>query len=235
MSAATLLFGTVAARQGDVRTQTLPLGNERGDDLYALWKNVFDRAQAVRYGDGSAAAPAEVDGRGGDASVALHGATGPAAEPSPSMSRGQPPVAERVDAGVAPALRALTLRGSFHASAAPLVAVAPADIAPKRPDQPARPIQPARAAAFDGEAEQAPAPESVSVFVQGMAVSIVVRDAVLSEHEALRSGFETARRLTGQRASLAQLTLNGRVAYQKQGVPDPVVAGHAGPSLVFSC
>lgn len=74
--------------------------------------------------------------------------------------------------------------------------------------------------------------ESINVFVQGAAVSIVVRDNTLSEQEAMRCGFETARRLTGQGAALQQLTLNGQTLYRQQ---DAANAGTAPRALVFAC
>jgi hypothetical protein len=60
-----------------------------------------------------------------------------------------------------------------------------------------------------------PQPEIVSITLEGAEVSIVVRDGGLSETDALRTAFETARELTGRSSSLRQLTLNGRVLYEQ--------------------
>jgi len=72
--------------------------------------------------------------------------------------------------------------------------------------------------------------DSVSVFVHGAAVSIVVRDATLCAHEAVECAFETARQLTGQRNALLRLTLNGQTLYQQR-----TVGSHVEPALLFAC
>ncbi len=74
--------------------------------------------------------------------------------------------------------------------------------------------------------------ESVSVFVHGDSrVTVVVRDAELSDLQAVRSAFETARQLTGQGNALRQLTLNGRALYRQ----DDDVVPAAGPTMTFAC
>jgi len=78
--------------------------------------------------------------------------------------------------------------------------------------------------------QRSQASDSVSVFVRGAAVSIVVRDALISPHEALDCAFETARHLTGQRAALLRLTLNGQPLYRQ-----PTAQAHAPPALLFAC
>jgi hypothetical protein len=60
-----------------------------------------------------------------------------------------------------------------------------------------------------------PQPEVVSIILEGAQVSIIVRNGNLSETEALRTAFDTARELTGSPSSLQQLTLNGRVLYEQ--------------------
>lgn len=60
---------------------------------------------------------------------------------------------------------------------------------------------------------QADAADSVRVYVDGAAVAIVVRDAALSQQDAVRYAFDTAQQLTGQRSSLSRLTVNGRTLY----------------------
>ena len=72
--------------------------------------------------------------------------------------------------------------------------------------------------------------DSVSVFLQGGTVSIVVRDATLSAHDAVYCGFETARQLTGHRSALSRLTLNGQTLYQRQAAGAQVA-----PALLFAC
>jgi hypothetical protein len=78
------------------------------------------------------------------------------------------------------------------------------------------------------------AADSVNVFVHGSAVAIVVRDPAVSDHEAVQCAFETARKLTGQRTGLVQLTLNGRILYQQQ-VQSPTTGALPSAALVFAC
>src|SRR6185503_2379547 len=58
------------------------------------------------------------------------------------------------------------------------------------------------------------AAESILVLLYGASLTIVVRDTTLSEQDALQGAFATASELTGQRAALNKLTLNGRTVYQ---------------------
>jgi hypothetical protein len=76
-----------------------------------------------------------------------------------------------------------------------------------------------------------PRSEVISISVEDAHVSIVVRDAGLTDAEALRAAFETVRELTGRSTSLQQLTLNGRVLYQ-QASPTDVVASS---DVLFAC
>jgi len=75
--------------------------------------------------------------------------------------------------------------------------------------------------------------DSVNVFVDGTAVSIVVRDAALSTPDAMRVAFDTARRLTGRSASLRQLTLNGQVLYRQRN--DLIAQMSSSSVLAFAC
>jgi hypothetical protein len=76
--------------------------------------------------------------------------------------------------------------------------------------------------------------DSVNVFVQGTAVAIVVRDATLSDQDAVTCAFETARQLTGHSEALQSLTLNGRTLYQQKIQADPRIASSP-PALLFDC
>ena len=62
----------------------------------------------------------------------------------------------------------------------------------------------------------APASDSISVFVHGEAVSIVVRDLALSERHAIETAFAAARDLIGRADALRVLTLNGRTLYRQR-------------------
>jgi hypothetical protein len=70
-----------------------------------------------------------------------------------------------------------------------------------------------------------PPSEIVSIILEGAQVSIIVRNGELSEAEALRTAFETARELTGRSSSLQQLTLNGRVLYEQSIRSDSAPGG----------
>jgi len=90
------------------------------------------------------------------------------------------------------------------------------------------------AATVQPSSAEPPAAESVRVFVQGSAVAIVLRDAGISDRDAVSCAFETARQLTGLHSSLQQLTLNGRTLYQRQidsGMRESPPHG----ALVFAC
>ena len=80
-----------------------------------------------------------------------------------------------------------------------------------------------------------PLAESVRVFVQGPEVAIVVRDATISDQDAVSCAFETARELTGLRSSLQQLTLNGRTLYQRQIDSGTREAPPGGAFVFFAC
>lgn len=67
----------------------------------------------------------------------------------------------------------------------------------------------------DLQQHEAVGKDCVSVFVQNGAVAVTVRDRRLSDLDAVRGAFQTARVLTGQGASLKQLLLNGRQLYQR--------------------
>jgi len=81
--------------------------------------------------------------------------------------------------------------------------------------------------------EAEPAPESVRVFQRGDSVAVIVRDATLSEADALRSAFEVARELTGKSSALNELIFNGHTLYRQQRFhPDQSDAADA---VTFTC
>ncbi len=222
-------------------TSTLPgrLDPDRDKDLYAEWQSVFDRARPVQPAPDQSTLAFAADAAG-DVPAAEHLAARAAAAPERAASA---PACDGAATGVqASQSGAVVLTGA--------VASLPAG---KRGDidgvgafwiQP-QPMTGLRSGAplFGADAEhhavlwQAAAararessPDTVSVFVQGTAVAIVVRDAGMSQPDALRCGFETARWLTGRGAALQQLTLNGRVLYQQQARSEPATR-----ALVFAC
>ncbi len=235
MTAPSPVFGMSVSPSSERGNTQLSLGSERGDELYALWKNVFDRSHAVQRSAqpirAGTAAERDASRLAAAALPAVPGAvasSSAAVEAAPHTQAGGLADAARL-APQALLVPASSERGHDAAAATALPTAAVwvnREVAPESPNERGRvdAVQIAAPPAHDA------AGDSVSVHVQGTAVSIVVRDAALSEQEALRLGFETARRLTGQRASLAQLTLNGHVAYQQPGPSDEI-----GSALVFTC
>jgi hypothetical protein len=85
------------------------------------------------------------------------------------------------------------------------------------------------------EVGRLPAQESVTVTVEGEKVAIVVRDTDLTDREALHCGFETARRITGQRQGLHSLVLNGRIVYEQSDLSMMSTGSHLHARLRFVC
>jgi hypothetical protein len=216
-----------------------PLDDDGARDLYAIWQSVFERSRPVEVSQDESYPPSAASTRqlhwqfntGHDASAdgtappvraeAASGITSSESVPvSAARSRPtqqQPDSLEAVAVQVGPgAPDADGSVGSVRHDAA-------------RPRSGARPASQAPAAAMSSVAA-----ESLHVFVQEGTVAIVVRDARISEQGALHCAFETARALTGQRAALRQLTLNGRALYQQ---PPPASTDRAlqAATLVFAC
>jgi hypothetical protein len=216
------------------------------NELNALWRSIFERAHAGEpRGEehGRPAASKPTTHAGDDArEFVRERPEQPSAKQTSTMPETLPlnaPTAVATAAPVAqvPIVSAVAIEtvrsiatpepqtpiaGLAAARAVPAdVELAPAAVERARPNDDATP--PA--------AEQMRADETVSVFMQGGAVTINVRDAVLGEDEALRCAFETARTLTGERAALRTLLLNGRTVYRQ--APRP--AATESPTLIFAC
>jgi hypothetical protein len=207
----------VSAAQSATRTTAAVT---QAEDFSSAWKTIFERARPVETLVAGATRT--------DSSAQRPGREPAAEDAAPATGRATP--SRTVFAGIAPpgerrgaAGSQLALRGETTSSNVE-TAVAPAFASPRVPAIAGQrvPVTILAAPLFAGRLMQAPrapiadpAPESVSVFVDGVAVGIVVRNMVLPEEHALRCAFETAQRLTGERAALQVLTLNGRTVYRR--------------------
>lgn len=244
MSAATHLSQTAMSASTRLSAAPAPLDADRAKDLYAIWKSVFERSRPVaasrdaRHLPGSdtrrlqwefsASRDARASSMQGDdaaesaraaAAASGIGSTEPAAVSAARSRSTEHQRARNLDAAaqLAPSTTNLDgMDGRMRSDAARTrsgAATAPQTIATQMPSV---------------------ATESLNVFVQGATVAIVVRDAQLSDEGALQCAFETARALTGQRAGLRQLTLNGRTVYQQQ--PEALTPSALRVcELVFAC
>jgi hypothetical protein len=243
--------------KGSLSAQIEP---ERSADLYAVWKAVFDGAHAVKRLSSDAHRPlAEEPGsqsvNAGKAkpqqvahqytSVALlaigiesglvAGSFGVSAEHDPVLELAAPgepvTVASRISAD--PVGNQGNAVGANAARRLPVTKEPPDGTMPKPersglgevPELGSSPAQRFAGASVD----------SVQVFVDGDTVSIVLRDPLISEPEAVHCGFETARRLLGRSNALNQITLNGRTVYQQLDGSLTIASEHAGAVLVFAC
>ena len=232
--------------QGTRESSREPVDAARAQEIYAAWKAIFENARPAQ------SAPARSRPEQTPAT------TEPGAARPTTFAFGNPQTAQlRVDAAdsvmlTAPDPAQTSLRAGVAAAestatraSAPLPQTAAVPVA-------AMPRQIASAAVGDatsdvtvrihylrsGSARPVGAssvgelrPEVISIILEGAHVSIVVRDVGLTEAQALRTAFETARELTGRAASLQQLTLNGRVLYQQSNTMD--VAQSA--DVLFAC
>jgi hypothetical protein len=237
-----------------VATQ-VPLASEGTEDLYAVWKLVFERVRAVEVSRDEAYSRAadwqdfQVSDPDGHASLDH------ARDPHDPHNEARPPAVLGIHhpssgpVGAAPLVAnartgdiANVARDSFASATLPVAALrnvnGTAAVQAQISESLAAPQSASKAAARIAVAPAQPASaELVNVFVQGAAVAIVVRDMELSAEEALHCAFATARELIGERAALAQLTLNGRTVYQRDvGESDPMHRFEQCESLlVFAC
>jgi len=237
----------------------VPVDAHHAEDLYAVWKQIFAQERAVEspasagaMQRASALAPAlapaldesgaetsqgPAPGRSRDPSIGLtpmqQGLAG--AERSDAVAAGASAVAGADGAGT-PGTGAITVVNG----ATTVVNTTPRSALPADSFQlagpPPEPIGGAALLAPSAQPSSAePLAESVRVFVQGPAVAIVVRDATISDQDAVSCAFETARELTGLRSSLQQLTLNGRTLYQRQIDSGTREAPPGGAFVFFAC
>src|SRR5581483_7561244 len=198
----------------------VPVDAHHAEDLYAVWKQIFAQERAVEspasagaMQRASALAPAlapALDESGAETSQ------GPAPGRSRDPSIGLTPMqqglagAERSDAVAAGASAVAGADGAGTPGTGAITVVNGATTVVNTTPRSALLAPSAQPSSAE------PLAESVRVFVQGPAVAIVVRDATISDQDAVSCAFETARELTGLRSSLQQLTLNGRTLYQRQ-------------------
>jgi hypothetical protein len=219
-----------------------PIDAVQAEDLYRAWKSVFERAQAVHPADAGKTSSAA----GRVQAELAQGVRGSVVQP-PASRLDPAPVQEPVSAS-STSIASLKSRAvgesvataadeSSHAnpevSAVAITAAATSKARSVAHDvQDSQPVaRLASVASFNSAPVSA---ESVTVLMHGTNVDIVVRDATISEQEAVHCAFETVRRLTGQRAGLHELTLNGRIVYQRRSDSAERVAT-AQSFLVFVC
>lgn len=219
---------------------------EAARDVYSLWKSIFERARPSEGRASSEGTPA----------VIVHSSRPQFAIAGADQQQTLSPWADsgvdsvRVPRRLVPATEIQSQGRAGEAGAAMAVRsggatgiVDPAPL-PFISRQPLRPhdIETAQAELHGGSAsdpsyrERAATPltrDSVNVFVNGLAVTVIVRDAEIPASAALQCAFETARELTGRRAALQRLTLNGRMLYQSRSVEGSLPSKL--PALLFEC
>jgi hypothetical protein len=223
-----------------------PFDPAGAQNLYAIWQEIFERAHAAGSGDRGAAPAAhdssserlstepsqqqrEQSQRSVDAAAELSPAPTSSLAVAAAGSPHRSVSGTRLEPGASESVAAATLNGSQ----VPAKGQIPINDAPRAPAHHAA-LQASKPSTQLSLAEStAVSAESVLVFVRGALVTIVVRDATIAEEDALQGAFETARELTGQRAALQQLTLNGRTLYQ-QGETSASTAP-ASAAWVFAC
>jgi hypothetical protein len=214
-----------------VATQ-VPLDSQSTEDLYEVWKSVFERARAVEVSRDEARPRAadweDLEGSDHHGDASMGRARGPHDGARPPVVPGIcNPTVGRIGAASA-ATNASSNEITNVARAAFAAATSPLAVQAQMSQLLVAPQSASNAISRNAVAATQPAPaELVNVFVHGAAVTIVVRDAGLSPEKALHCAFATARELIGEGAALYQLTLNGRTVYQRSDV------GANGPTHEF--
>ena len=202
---------------------------ERAHELYAAWKAIFENAKPAQPEAAHSPQESESSARQIDcapsASNLSRDAADPGIESAPGPARmnasGEPAGLTVAPARAAPRAEKATWTAMPGAVAAEANCERPTEVA----------VQVHYVRTVDAPAGRESQAEAVTIVLHGEDVSIIVRDTGLSESEALRSAFQTARELTGRSTSLQQLTLNGRVLYQQERLTDLAPAG----GVLFSC
>jgi hypothetical protein len=239
MNGAIQLFEAAMPASSGRSTPSAPIDVARAEDVYALWKAAFEHMKVVEAADDERSLAARTLELSGDSALSA-GVPCP-----PSVQVGAPSAAAYVRA--APIVSAATATpgasgSAANANARHTVAASPSPVEQlpmsmrRGTSAPAsrRDIQLASIAT----PMQPVATEAISVFVHGLAVAVVIRDCALSAQEALHCAFETARELTGRRAALEHLTLNGQTVYSHtgSGAHDPLRGPEQPAStLVLAC
>lgn len=210
-----------------------------GADAYAIWKSIFESArpsepEAGREPGSRGELPADrgsPDGYRNSDANRREAATAPKSssmfaqveESISANASGGPSLLERSGSG---------LRGTRAQFATGVVSPRMFTLAHAEPRTPAAQDRD-RVFAATAAAEAVPASaESVRVFVRVNAVAVVVRNSELPDEDALQCAFEAARELTGERAALRVLTLNGRTLYRHSEL---TTGGKPSSVLVFAC
>jgi hypothetical protein len=226
-------------------TSQAPLDAHQAEDLYAVWNQIFSQERAVEAPAAPRGGNDSGEGGGAASACAVQRASAMAHDGGAASQGSSPERSADPSMGVAPVQQGLAdsagLEGTPGAEAATVVnatsqSALPADSFPLEGPAPQSTGEAALLAARVQPSSAEPlAAESVRVFVQGPAVAIVVRDATISDQDAVYCAFETARELTGLRSSLQQLTLNGRTLYQRHIHSDMREVPPCGAPVFFAC
>ena len=203
----------------------------RARELYAAWKSIFENARPAQPGAARSPAAEASTLREPGAAHSLQGDH--IDDAGPKIILALRPARLNANSEVLAGAGAIRTRAS---AAAPKIVNAPAAMPHAMADESR--LEPANVAVrihYVRSAQAPPAaeaqPEAVTIVLSGEDVTIVVRDTGLTDSEALRTAFRTARELTGRSTSLQQLTLNGRVLYQQADRADLAPSG----GVLFSC
>ena len=236
MSAALLSLanGTSSTTSAGLRTQ---LGAEKAQGISAAWQAVFASSHSpadaggappdasMARSDEQPAGPHSQEDRASVPDASAHNEDACLPEAATGIGIGQPRAGMALPSRLAPAQSSPLRSGPplpvpVHTEAAPMQPATPWRDARGGIDataQRARDQIASEASARPGLQDPPASLESVSVFIRSDAVDVVVRDADVSDQDALSCAFETARELTGQRTALRRLTVNGRTLYRHEG------------------
>lgn len=255
MTTAVLLTHTAVPAPGAQSVMQVPLGSDQGEDLYALWQAVFETSHpAATAGDeGPHAQPVDrapqSDPQASTDTGSEHrtlptqrvGGAADVYEPPASVAAGNARILQSVVPSGVGDMRSVAATdvqssGESASESSLLMPQAPHVDPPEveysiQVERDPKVVQTAQETPYT---EPPGVADSVNVFVQGTAVAIVVRDATLSDQDAVTCAFETARQLTGHSEALQSLTLNGRTLYQQKIQADPRLASSP-PTLLFDC
>lgn len=228
MSDAGQVLSTANYQGTDRRTEPERAVGDRLEQMYAVWKPIFDGMHSVEMSHAPLAGEDDTPlerrmeqawNSQNDALRNFHRA--PASEVS-AASRHQGlsnPARTASAARIGPASSQLgTARPQWSRAQASTVPVTRAVV---EIDEVTENFSASRPERSGQEAFRPVAADTINVFIRGEVVRVVVRDRAVSEEEALRVAFATARHLMGRSTALAQLTLNGQVLYdQRASDPD---------------
>lgn len=241
MNVVTAWSATVPSSPSDAGASKSMRHGDSTEDRYAAWTIVFERARPVDVAqDRHAASQAEREAR--DPQLSTHASSAPRGR---DLLAGAP-LHAHVPALPSPIASTFATVGPGAGDPAPTASAHPGragiSVAPVQTLPLSDRSQPLAQSAtvttnvdlWSTATPRYPSADSVSVFVHGEGVEIVVRDASVSDQQAVHAAFATALDLTGRRGTLRELTLNGRTLYRRQDEPARPPPQQP-PALVFAC